>query len=185
MSSTKRYGMVVDTRRCVGCSACVLACKAENRVPDGFCRDWIVQEVKGAFPDLSLEIRSERCMHCSNPPCVTVCPTGASHVAEGGIVLVHHDMCTGCKACIGACPYDARYVHPQGYVDKCTFCQHRVKEGLDPACVSVCPTKALTFGDLNDPDSGVRELLENRTWKVLHPEAGTEPNVFFLTPDGE
>jgi len=185
MSTEPRYAMVVDTRRCVGCSACVLACKAENDVPDGYCRDWIVQEVKGAFPDLQMEIRSERCMHCSNPPCVTVCPTGASHVGRGGTVLVHHEMCTGCKACIGACPYDARYVHPDGYVDKCTFCEHRTAEGRDPACVSVCPTKALTFGDLNDPDSEVRQLLASRSWKVLHPEAGTEPNVFFLTPDGE
>lgn len=185
MTDTKRYGMVVDTRRCVGCSACVLACKAENDVPDGYCRDWIVTEYKGAFPDLSMEIRSERCMHCSNPPCVTVCPTGASHVGTGGTVLVHHDMCTGCKACIGACPYDARYVHPDGYVDKCTFCEHRTSDGLDPACVTVCPTKALTFGDLLDPDSSVRQLLLSRKSKVLHPEAGTEPNVFFLTPDGD
>lgn len=185
MSDGIRYAMVVDTRRCVGCSACVLACKAENNVPDGYCRDWIVRELRGVFPDLREDIRSERCMHCSNPPCVTVCPTGASHVGRGGTVLVHHEMCTGCKACIGACPYDARYVHPDGYVDKCTFCEHRTKDGKDPACVTVCPTRALIFGDLNDPNSEVRHLLETRNAYVLHPEAGTEPNVFFLTSDGE
>ncbi len=83
------------------------------------------------------------------------CPTGASHVNRGETVLVNAKKCTGCKACIAACPYDSRYVHPNGHVDKCTFCIHRVVKGKDPACVSECPTKALTFGDLNDPKSEV------------------------------
>ena len=100
---------------------------------------------------------------------------------EGGGVLVTHDKCTGCKACISACPYDARYVHPTGYVDKCTFCLHRVQRGEQPACVSVCPTSCLTFGDRNDPDSDIAKLLRARTWKVNQPETGCEPNVFFLT----
>ena len=176
----KRYGMVMDTRLCVGCSACVLACKSENNVPDGFCRDWIVEEVRGAFPDLSMEIRSERCNQCSHPPCVGACPTGASHVNEGGIVLVSYNKCTGCKACVAACPYDARFVHPAGYVDKCTFCLHRVQDGKDPACTDVCPTRALTFGDLNDPESKVSRLLRTRDYKVNNPETGCEPNVYFL-----
>ncbi|MDZ7308564.1 MAG: 4Fe-4S binding protein, partial [candidate division KSB1 bacterium] len=105
-----RYAMVIDTKRCVGCADCVVACKTENNVPDGFCRDWIVQEVHGAFPNLQMEIRSERCNHCENAPCVRCCPTGASYIAAGGIVLVNHDECTGCKACIASCPYDARFV---------------------------------------------------------------------------
>jgi Fe-S-cluster-containing dehydrogenase component len=176
----KRYAMVVDTKLCVGCKACVLACNAENGVPEGFCRDWIVEEVKGEFPKLSMEIRSERCNHCENSPCVDACPTGASHVNEGGVVLVSHNKCTGCKACIAACPYDARYVHPDGYVDKCTFCLHRVQEGKDPACVDVCPTFCMTFGDLNDPDSEVSKLLKTRKYKVNHPDTGCEPNVYFL-----
>ena len=176
----KRYAMVVDTVRCVGCKACVLACNAENGVPEGFCRDWIVEEVRGEFPKLSMEIRSERCNHCEKSPCVGACPTGASHVNEGGTVLVSRNKCTGCKACIAACPYDARYVHPDGYVDKCTFCLHRVQEGKDPACVEVCPTFCMTFGDLNDPDSEVSMLLRTRKYKVNHPETGCEPNVYFL-----
>ncbi len=176
----RRHAMAVDTRRCVGCNACVIACKTENGVPDGGFRDWIAQEVRGAFPDLSMEIRSERCNHCSEPSCVTACLTGASHVAEGGAVLVNRRKCTGCKACIAACPYGARYVHPGGFVDKCTFCLHRVRKGRDPACVETCPTRSLTFGDLADERSRVSVLLRSRKAKVLKPESGNEPNVFFL-----
>ena len=176
-----QYGMVMDTRKCVGCNACVLACKAENGTPDGFCRDWIVQETRGEFPVLSMEIRSERCNHCVDPPCVWACPTGASFIEEGGVVLVDHDKCTGCKACIAACPYDARFVHPDGYVDKCTFCHHRVARGQDPACVGVCPTASLSFGDLNDPLSKVARLVAEHRNKVLFPEAGTVPKLYFLT----
>lgn len=176
-----QYAMVMDSRKCVGCNACVLACKTENAVPEGYTRDWIVMETRGAFPALSMEIRSERCNHCVDPPCVWACPTGASFIAEGGIVLVDHDKCTGCKACVAACPYDARFIHPDGYADKCTFCHHRVTKGEQPACVEVCPTKSLTFGDLADPDSHVSTLLAELDHKVLHIEAGTEPKLFFLT----
>jgi Fe-S-cluster-containing dehydrogenase component len=172
--------MVVDTRLCVACKACVLACKAENALPDGYCRDWLVEETRGVFPNLSAQNRSERCNHCSDPPCVYACPTGASHVNAGGVVLVTHHKCTGCKACIAACPYDSRYVHPEGYVDKCTFCLHRVDNGLEPACVEVCPTFCLHFGDLNDSSSEVSGLLRTRDFKVLHPETGCMPNVYFL-----
>ncbi len=176
-----RYAMAVDTRRCVGCNACVLACKAENNLPENGFRDWIVTETKGKFPNLFQEIRSERCNHCSNAPCVSACPTGASHVGVGGIVLVDPDKCTGCKACIASCPYDARYVHEDGgYVDKCTFCVHRVEKGGQPACVEICPTRSLTFGDVNDPDSEISRLLASRKSKTLKPEAGTKPNVHFL-----
>jgi len=176
-----RYAMVVDTRRCVGCADCVVACQTENRVPLGHCRDWIVQDTWGSFPELKTEIRSERCNHCNNSPCVRCCPTGASHIVEGGIVLVTHNKCIGCKACIAACPYDARYVHPDGYIDKCTFCVHRVRAGKNPACVEVCPTHCLTFGDLSDPNSDVTTLLRTRVSKTLIPEAGTQPQLYFLS----
>ncbi|HEU4383328.1 MAG TPA: 4Fe-4S dicluster domain-containing protein [Anaeromyxobacteraceae bacterium] len=176
-----RYAMAVDTRRCVGCNACVIACKTENDLPSGGFRDWIATEVGGVFPDLRMEIRSERCNHCHEPSCVSACPTGASHVGEGGAVLVNRAKCTGCKACIAACPYDARYVHPAGHVDKCTFCLHRVKRAQQPACVETCPTRSLTFGDMADPGSAVVRLLESRKQKVLKPESGNQPRVFFLS----
>ena len=178
---TRRFGMAVDTRRCVGCNACVIACKTENNLPAGGFRDWIATDVQGSFPNLTMEIRSERCNHCSEPSCVAACPTGASHVSWGGIVGVDQDKCTGCKACIAACPYDARYVHPAGYVDKCTFCLHLVRLGKLPACVTTCPAKALTFGDLADPRSPVSRLVASRPHKVLKPGSGNKPNVFFLT----
>jgi Fe-S-cluster-containing dehydrogenase component len=176
----RRFAMVVDTRLCVSCKACVLACKAENAVPDGFSRDWLVEDVRGRFPELRMQNRSERCNHCTSAPCVAACPTGASHFDLGGAVLVTHGKCTGCKACIAACPYDARYVHPDGYVDKCTFCLHRARKGQEPACVAVCPTFCLAFGDLNDSESEVSRLLASRRHKVLHPETGCEPNLYFL-----
>ena len=178
--SKQRYAMAMDVKRCVGCNACVLACKAENDLPEKGFRDWIVTETRGTFPHLSQEIRSERCNHCDDPPCVDCCPTGASHVNEGGTVLVDAQMCTGCKACIASCPYDARYIHPEGYADKCTFCLHRVKKGQQPACVTICPTAALTFGDLGDPDSAVSRLLRKRAHKTLKSEMGLHPNVYFL-----
>lgn len=173
--------MAIDTKKCVGCGDCVVACQTENNVPHGYCRDWIVERVDGTYPSLDLEFRSERCNHCDNSPCVRCCPTGASHIAEGGVVLVTRHKCIGCGACIQSCPYDARYSHPEGYVDKCTFCLHRVEKGQNPACVEVCPTKCLHFGDLDDPNSDVSLALKDRKWKVLAPEAGTKPQLFFLT----
>ncbi len=176
-----RYAMVIDTRLCVGCMNCVVACKTENQVPDGFCRDWIAETLQGKYPHVRLEIRSERCNHCDNPPCVHACPTGASHRREGGFVAVAKGKCIGCKACMAACPYDARFVHPEGYVSKCTFCQHRVAEGQNPACVSVCPTHCMFFGDLDDPASEVNRLLATRAHHALLPMAGTRPHVFYLS----
>lgn len=176
-----RLGMVIDTRKCVGCMDCVVACQTENDVPQGYCRDWIVTEVRGEFPRLSMEIRSERCNHCDNPPCVDCCPTGASHVEPlGKTVQVSAGICIGCKACVAACPYGARYIHPDGYADKCTFCLHRVKEGRQPACVAVCPTSCMHFGDLDDAKSDVSGLLRSRKWHTLLPEAGTRPRIFYL-----
>ena len=180
MFKSIRYAMVIDTLKCVACGACALACKSENGVPQGYQRNWVVQEVKGHFPVLSMENRSERCQHCENPPCVAYCPTTASRVEDGGIVTVKQSLCTGCKACIAACPYDARFVLPQGVVDKCTFCIHRVRKGRLPACVEICPTHCLHFGDRNDPNSKVSKLLETREYKLQKNYLGTGPQLYWL-----
>lgn len=185
--------MVLDLRLCVGCSACVIACKTENDVPAGGFRDWVVTETRGGFPDLSLENRSERCNHCAFAPCVDNCPTGASYRAADGTVQIDRRKCTGCKNCISACPYEARFVHPAGFIDKCTFCAHRTAAGeaageaaeqavggRRTACQEVCPTACIHFGDAEDPGSDVSRLLAQRPHKTLLPEAGTRPNVFYL-----
>lgn len=177
----RRYAMAVDTRRCVGCNNCVLTCQAENGLPHNAFRSWIETETKGVYPHLSMQIRSMRCQHCTDAPCVSNCPTGASFVSLGGVVAVDRDLCTGCKACVAACPYDARYIHPDGYADKCTFCLHRVEKGELPACATGCPSRALVFGDLNDPSSEISKLLHERESVTLKPEQGTTPNLFFLT----
>ena len=175
-----RYAMLIDTKKCVGCADCVVACQVENEVPIGYCRDWISENVRGSYPDLDIEIRSERCNHCDDAPCVRCCPTGASHIVSNGTVLVTQNECIGCAACIESCPYDARFQHPEGYVEKCTFCYHRTKEGQLPACVSVCPTNCMYFGDLDDERSEVSRLLNSRKYKTLAPEAGTAPKIYYL-----
>lgn len=175
-----RYGMAIEINKCVGCADCVVACQTENNVPIGYSRDWIMEKVEGHYPDLNLHFESQRCNHCIDTPCVRTCPTGASFVLDGGIVRVTAVECIGCGACIESCPYDARFFHPDGYVDKCTFCEHRVKEGLNPACVSVCPTECMHFGDIDNPASAISKLIAARDDFTILPEAGTAPQVFYL-----
>ena len=175
-----RYGMAIDLQTCVGCAACVVSCKVENNVDERFSRDRIVQRVSGDFPNLQLKIFSERCNHCDDPPCVSNCPTGASHVINGGIVMVNRSRCTGCKACVASCPYDARFINDDGFAEKCTFCNHRVEDAMQPACVSTCPTEAMTFGDLDNPNSTISKTLASRQHGARAPETGIGPNVFYL-----
>ena len=177
----KRYAMTIDLKACVGCSACSVACTMENNVPIGRHRLWIRNTEVGTFPDLTVEFRPEQCNHCEDPPCVPVCPTGCCYVTEDGIVDIEANKCIACSACIAACPYDARFMHPGGYVQKCDFCRHRLEEGKLPACVETCPTLARSFGDLSDPDSAVSHAIRNADRvDVLRPEQGVGPNVYYL-----
>ena len=129
-------------------------------------------------------IDKERCKGCE--VCIASCPFSVIAMSEEvnskgyRFAIKVNDECTGCKACIASCPYDARFVHPEGYIDKCTFCIHRVKEGKNPACVAVCPTHAMIFGDLDDRKSEISKALASRKLKTLIPEAGTSPRVYYL-----
>jgi len=204
-----RYGMVIDLKRCVGCYACQVACKAEHVTSPGIFWSRVVKQESGKFPNVRLINLPLLCMHCENPLCVDVCPTGAtSKRLEDGIVMVDPAKCMGCKACMAACPYGARYFcdepreyfpgqgfttfeergrekHPvKGVVQKCDFCLStgRLEEGRDPACVEVCMTKARTFGDLDDPHSDVSRMVSQKGGFQLHSELGTDACVFYL-PD--
>ncbi|WP_260294646.1 sulfate reduction electron transfer complex DsrMKJOP subunit DsrO [Sedimenticola hydrogenitrophicus] len=181
----KRYGMLIDTRRCVGCEACSVACKTENDVPLGETRSWVEFIEKGNFPNVSRSFLPRLCNQCEKPQCVSVCPTGATYKRpEDGIVVVDSDICIGCKYCLQACPYGMRFINTKtGTADKCDFCLHRVANGLVPSCVNTCQGKARIFGDLNDPESEISRLLATNTTTVLRPEMGTEPMVYYIDAD--
>jgi molybdopterin-containing oxidoreductase family iron-sulfur binding subunit len=216
-----RYGMVVDTRRCVGCKACVVACKQENKTPPGVYYNVVVEDTRENAQDRPLWM-TKPCFHCENPPCIKVCPVSATFKREqDGIVVIDYDRCIGCRYCITACPYSARYfdfgdkydfaatgqawanvpspeydqyrehqdgVSPVGNVRKCTFCLHLQDEngqydkaaGRWPACAKTCTGKAIHFGDFNDPNSEVSQLLLEKRSIRLKEELGTEPNVYYL-----
>lgn len=187
-AKTKRktqYGMLVDLRKCIGCHACSVSCKAEFDVPLGETRSWVEYIEKGDYPHVSLSYLPRLCFHCSEPQCVTVCPTNATWKREeDGIVVIDPDICIGCKYCILACPYDARFLNPvTGSADKCDFCLHRVSQGLEPACVETCTGRARIFGDLNDPDSEISRMIAMNPVTVLREEMGTEPNVYYIALD--
>lgn len=182
----KRFGMVIDLRKCVGCQACTASCKCENDVPAGQYRTYVPEYEIGAFPDVRKIFLPQLCNHCENPACVSVCPTGATFKREDGIVVVDDSICWGCGYCINACPYDKRFFNEKSKVaDKCTFCAHRVDNGLLPACVETCVGGARVFGDLNDPNSEISKLLNNFPTSVMKQYQGTKPRVFYIGLNNE
>jgi tetrathionate reductase subunit B len=204
------YGMGVDIDKCIGCGKCMEACKIENNVPPEpfYFRTWVeryvirrngsvtVQSINTATNPTSEAVvekdilRSffvpKLCNQCANPPCVQVCPVGATFQTEDGVVLVNSSTCIGCRYCIQACPYGMRYLHPEtNTADKCTFCYHRISNGLLPACVEVCPTQARVFGDINSVASPLARLKRMNKIHVLKPHLNTEPKVYYANLDGE
>lgn len=181
----QRWGMVVDLRRCIGCQACTVACGAENRTPLGSYRTLVsAYEIDdGGLPRRAVLPRL--CNHCEDPPCIPVCPVGATFQRADGMVLVDNTRCVGCGYCVQACPYDARFINEEtGTADKCTFCAHRVDAGLLPACVETCVGGARVFGDLKDPKSAVSRLIAEHSVDRLNEHAGTEPQVRYIGLDG-
>ncbi|WP_075864600.1 4Fe-4S dicluster domain-containing protein [Carboxydothermus islandicus] len=200
-----RYGMVIDLRKCRGCRGCTAVCAVENNVPvDRTGEEAGEQLARWAAGELDYynmrvltatvygQIRSipMPCMHCDNAPCITVCPVKASYKRKDGIVAIDKDKCIGCRLCLKACPYQARYIRkvpvkgePKGVAGKCEFCAHLVDKGEKTMCSRSCHSGAIKFGDLDDPNSEVSQLLKQNAKKVkrLKPEYKTSPRVYYIT----
>ncbi len=177
----KRYALVIDSRKCINCKACVVACRAEHDVPLEKSRNWINEDTRGTYPRLMAAFEPEQCHHCADPACVRVCPTGASRQRPDGVVVIQEEDCVGCRYCMIACPYDARFFREdRGVVEKCDLCARRLDRGELPACVETCPSRVRAFGDLNDPNGELQQLLARRQYRVRKAEAGTNPQIYYL-----
>ncbi|CAB1368415.1 4Fe-4S dicluster domain-containing protein [Denitratisoma oestradiolicum] len=201
-----KMGMVFDLKACIGCNACVVACKQENSLPDGVFFTRTLSYEHGEYPNAKRVYIPTICNQCEDAPCEKVCPSGATFTREDGIVMVDRDKCIGCSSCAVACPYDMRTMldkamfenglfgtgeltpfEKQGYERftpgtsvKCDFCSQRVDAGLNPACVATCPTNARIFGDLDDPNSAPSKLIKERNGRQPLPEKGTKPKVYYV-----
>jgi len=197
-----KWGMTVDLKRCIGCQTCSVACKMKNGTPPGIFFRRVLEKQTGKYPNVKRTYITMSCMHCADPPCVAQCPSGAFYKRADGVVLFDTNKCYGARICRMACPYDAiefiekvEPYYPQGFTPiekywnnqsregtaaKCDFCIDLVEVGEKPACVKTCPTDALKFGDLNDPDSEVSKLILDRGGYQLRAELGTNPSVYYL-----
>ncbi len=212
--SNVRWGFLVDTYKCVGCGFCVKACKLENEVPYDVpvTRTWVERYVilkdgrvladtpMGARDGfISAEVQEtivkpdeitkaffvpKLCNQCDKPPCVQVCPVGATYQRADGVVLVDRSWCIGCGYCIMACPYGVRFFHPvYRTAEKCTFCIHRLVKGMKTACVDACPFGARQVGNLKDINDPVTKVILTERVGVLKDEYGTKPQVYYLGLD--
>lgn len=199
------WGFLVDATKCIGCCNCVVACKAENNVPDHQFRTWVERYVYEKGGDVHVDVNLDApfafsdlpavdpakvdqaffvpklCNHCIETPCIQVCPVGASFMSPEGVVLVDPDACIGCSYCVQACPFDTRFINSEtGVADKCTWCYHRIKKGMQPACVEACPTGTRVFGDLADPDSEISRIIATKRTDVLKSYLGTRPKTRYI-----
>ncbi len=204
------YGMGIQVDKCIGCGRCAAACKIENDVPQEpfFFRTWVERYVVHNDNEVTVDspnggihgfpspesdgdiLRTffvpKLCNHCDNPPCVQVCPVGATFKTQDGVILVDKEYCIGCRYCIQACPYGARFLDPRTKTaDKCTFCYHRLRKGLVPVCVEVCPTQARVFGEFKSMASPIGRLMRMSHQQVLKPYLNTEPKVLYSELDRE
>ena len=205
------WGMGIDINKCIGCGRCASACKQENNVPTEpfFFRTWVeryellengqtrIESPNGAVDGFnkvtdqnSKTIKSffvpKICNQCDNPPCVQVCPVGATFKTPDGVVLVDSGYCIGCRYCIQACPYGARFLDPvTKTAEKCTFCYHRLVKDLLPVCVEVCPTQTRIFGEIKKKASPLVRFLRMNKISVLKHYLNTEPKVFYTNLDLE
>jgi len=176
-----RYGLCVDLGRCIGCYGCVVGCKNWHGVPAGETgRISLKDFFTGMYPQVSRWLFPVMCMHCEHPPCVSVCRFNACHQREDGIVVIDPKRCVGCELCTFACPFGLRiFRHNQGVADGCDFCLERISAGALPYCVASCPTDALVFGDLDDPESAVSKRIRATGAKPPKDRFGIGPKVFY------
>ncbi len=198
------WGIGIDIHKCIGCGLCARGCKVENKVPGDpfYFRTWVEQytilnngEIKIESPNGGIDgfkqtvpeeeifktfFVPKMCNHCAKSPCTQVCPVGATYESPDGVALVDESYCIGCGYCVQACPYGCRYIHPEKKVaDKCTLCYHRLKKGLAPACMELCPSKARIFGDLRDRESELVKFLRDNDYQVLKPHLNTGSKLFY------
>lgn len=184
----KKYALIIDQERCIGCEACTVACKIENDGARGHVRVNTLDAPHkdtptGVFPNLRMTFLPTLCNHCEHPPCAAACPLEAFAQRDDGVVVLDEELCDGCQTCLEACPYGAiDFNDRKNKAEKCNFCRHRLAEGLEPFCVICCEGQAMYFGDLNDPDSTVSRALRVENGFILKPESGTEPSVYYLPP---
>ena len=198
------YGIVFDIEKCIGCGKCAKSCKVENNVPQEpfFFRTWVEQYTvkndgsveiispNGGIDGFEQKVPDEEifksffvpkmCNHCSKSPCIQVCPVGATFDSPEGVVLIDEKYCIGCRYCVQACPYGCRFIHPEKKVaSKCTLCYHRLKKGMDPVCIEVCPTGARMYGNLRDTNSKLVKFLKEHTTQVLRPHLNTGSKLYY------
>ncbi len=183
-----QLGLVIDQERCIGCEACTVACRIENNTS----LLWIKVETlggeekdtpNGKHPNLSLNFLPHLCNHCERPPCIDSCSIDALVKLENGIVMLNQEECTGCKACLSSCPYGViEFNEETNIAEKCNFCSHRINENLEPFCVICCEGQAMVFGDLNNPNSKISQMIAEREVFQLKLEEKTKPSVYYCPP---
>ncbi len=187
----KRYGVVIDTDRCIGCQTCIIGCSVDHELLEGVYWGKLetvgsrnVYQPTGKFPNVRMRSRTLMCNHCAKPACVPNCPTGAMQKREDGIVFVDYDSCIGCGVCAYECPYGIPSVVNEDGVNiksnKCNLCYDRVDRGQVPFCVQSCPAQARIFGDLNDKNSEAARLIAAGQGYQLKPEAKTDPSLYYV-----
>lgn len=214
LASKRRFVFLVDTYKCIGCGFCVKGCKKENEVSyeASVSRTWVERYIvkkdgkvlidspnagRDGFTETETEGEKvdpqdiskaffvpKLCNQCENPPCVQVCPVGATYQLKEGFVLVDRKWCIGCGYCVASCPYGARFFNPElNVAEKCNWCYHRTMKGLQTACINVCPVQARQMGNIKDPDDPVAKIITTSRVAVLKDEYGTDPQVYYIGLD--